>query len=876
MVLAQINLELTHPALLAGLALLPVLAWYYFRSLVDLSRWQRLLSLACRGLIATALVLAVAGLAVLSPNDEQFVVFAVDQSKSIGPEARRAAREFLDRAAAARGPHRIAFLPFAAGPGRVRAEWSDEPAGLDELGTDLAAAIEVAAASIPPSRVGHVVVLSDGNQTDGDALRAAAAAGAAVSTVPLKPPEDPEVQVSEVKVPHQVREGENFYVEVVISSNHDDEGVIEIFRGPHKIKLDRERYKINRGETPFRFPQALIGERQAIYTVKLSGFKDKLEENNTGTGLVYAAGKPRVLLIASDAKEGRLLRDALEAENIDVETRPPRGMPESLAELENYEMLVLANVPATVLSQRMMELARAYVEFLGGGFLMIGGDQSFGLGGYYRTRLEDILPVRSDFEKEKEKKALAMVLIIDRSGSMSGQKLELAKEAAKNAVELLGPKDQIGVIAFDSEIHWVTDQLQSGSQKGQISDQISRIDVGGGTIMYPPLKAAHETLAAATARFKHVILLTDGIAEQEDFEGLATAMSANQITVTTVAVGEDADRRLLEEIARLGKGRFYATDDPSSVPQIFAKETVSAGKAALEEDLFIPQRIRPTPVLADVDFESAPLLGHVRTRFKDKCEPILATPRGDPVLAWWRYGLGMSIAFTSDAKARWAAEWVSQPIYQKFWAQVVRHGMRKEEAKGVVVRVEPAGRHASVTLDAVDVAGRFVNAVKTEVNVIDPRLATRVLALTQTAPGRYKAELDTPLSGSYHLEISQTDGNRVLFRQSRGLAVGYPDELRLKPANTDLLRELARVSGGRYDPTPEEVFEPLGRTARRSTPLWPALTVAALVLLLFDVALRRLDLSLLFGRTRAAPAAARDTMKKNRVSTPLPAGRDSP
>jgi Mg-chelatase subunit ChlD len=798
------------------------------------------------------LVLALAGLTLLQPTREQFVVFAIDESLSVGDEGRQAVQAYLDRALPGAGPHRVAFLSFAANPGPVHAERGKPAPHLDREGTNLAAALEVATAAIPPAYVPHIVLLSDGNQTSGDALKAALRGGVPVSTVPLPIRSEPEVQVSAVQVPAQVREGEPFYVEVIIDSNHDDEGYVEVYRGAHKVVS--ERRKITKGENRLRFRQSITGERLAQYTVRIRGFQDRFEDNNSATGLVFSSGQPRVLLVESDPKLAKHLQWALEQEGIQADVRPPRGMPDTLADLQNYELLMLSNVPATALSQRQMEVVRTYVQELGGGLVMLGGDQSFGLGGYYKTVLEEILPVRSDFEKEKEKPSLAMVLVIDKSGSMGGQKMELAKDAAKGAVELLGANDKIGVIAFEGETYWVCD-VQPASNKATVLDRISSIEAGGGTVMAPAMEAAYEALQNTTAKLKHVIILTDGISAPGDFEGIAGNMARAKITVTTVGVGDDADKKLLEEIAKIGNGRFYYTDDPSSVPQIFAKETVTASKSAINEQPFLPQVLRPTQVLADIDLANAPfLLGYVTTRPKPTSEQILASEKGDPLLAWWRYGLGMTVAFTSDAKSRWAAEWLSWPGYGKFWAQVVRHAMRKSEARGVVVQVAQKDRKATVTLDAVNPAGRFLNQVDTQLTVIDPQLGHRKLAMTQTAPGRYVGEFDTPHAGAYHLEMSQKQQGQTLSQQSRGLVVGYEDEYRLQPTNEDLLRSIARVSGGTYRPEPEAVFADLGRTAARATPLWPYLVMAAALIFLADVALRRIDFVLLLGRTRARVA----------------------
>jgi hypothetical protein len=441
-----------------------------------------------------------------------------------------------------------------------------------------------------------------------------------------------------------------------------------------------------------------------------------------------------------------------------------------------------------------------------------------------------------------------MMLVIDKSGSMGGEKIEMAKEAARAAVELLGPSDKVGVLAFEGENFWVS-EMHPCSDKGFVLDRIAGLEAGGGTVMAPAMEEAHETLRSTVVKLKHMIILTDGISQPGDFEGIAQAMAADRITCSTVAMGGDADSALLEEIARLGNGRFYTADDPAQVPQIFAKETVTASKSAINEQPFPPTVVRSTQVLSEIRLDEAPfLLGYVVTRAKPTAEVILATESGDPLLAWWRYGLGMSVAFTSDAKARWAAEWLNWPQFGQFWAQVVRHALRKAEAKGTFVDVKRTGRKAVVTLDAIEASGRFLNRAASELTLVDPGLATRKIEMAQVAPGRYQAEFDTTRAGSYQLMFSQTRDNQALGRQTRGLAVGYPDELRLRSTNTEVLKSIAAAAGGRSDARPESVFEAPGRAVPRAVPLWPYLATAAVLLFVLDVALRRIDLTLFFPR----------------------------
>jgi len=440
-----------------------------------------------------------------------------------------------------------------------------------------------------------------------------------------------------------------------------------------------------------------------------------------------------------------------------------------------------------------------------------------------------------------------MVLIIDKSGSMGGQKLEMAKDAARAAVDLLGAKDQIGVIAFDGSPYWVS-EIRSGSQKGAVMDRIASIESGGGTTLYPAMEQAYEALQSTSAKLKHIIILTDGLSTPGDFDGITNQMAASRITVSTVGIG-DADQNLLERISQAGRGRYYFATDVNSIPQIFAKETMTASKSAINEDPFLPMLIRSTPVLDGVNLDESPfLLGYVVTRPKATSEVILTAETGDPLLCWWRYGLGMSVAFTSDAKSRWAAEWLTWNGYNKFWAQVIRHCMKRSENEGFVVDIQRRGPRRKIIIDAVGSNGLFLNMAETTLSLIDPQLSTASIDVQQTAPGRYEAEVDMAIPGAWHMQLTQKSGGQPLYQQSRGLIVGYSDELRLRTANEALLQSIAQSSGGTFEPDAASVFQPLkSDTASTATPLWPLLLLIAMTLFVADVALRRLDMSRLFG-----------------------------
>ncbi|MBM4082721.1 MAG: VWA domain-containing protein, partial [Planctomycetes bacterium] len=389
---------------------------------------------------------------------------------------------------------------------------------------------------------------------------------------------------------------------------------------------------------------------------------------------------------------------------------------------------------------------------------MLGGDESFGLGGYYGTDVEKLLPVHVQPEMKKEKPTLAMMLLIDKSGSMTGLKMDLAKEAAIATAELLGPDDKVGVVAFDGAAYWIA-PLQSGRDKFAIVDKISAIQAGGGTNMYPALEMAYEALSVAEAKLKHLIALTDGQTQSGDFKAIVARMASEKMTLSTVAIGQGADTNLLKQLADWSGGRYYFTEDAFAIPKIFTREAVMAAKSSLVEEPFMPHVVKPTEMTRGIRFDECPfLLGYVATKPKPTAEVSLISDRGEPVLAAWRVGLGKTAAFTSDVKARWASDWVTWREFPKFWAQVARSTMRKPTAAGFETSIAVEKGKARLTIDAVDPAGRYMNGLTTKVTVIKPGGESAEGEGRQIAPGRYEAVMPVDAVGTYVVRVVQSQG----------------------------------------------------------------------------------------------------------------------
>ena len=836
-------LELSYPWVLLGLAGLGLI-WLRSRDSVALFTTQRRrLSLILRMAGVVLLVLGLADPRWRQSTDRQHVLWLVDVSRSVGKEGIAAATKFMEQADKSGDissqsigvfAGQAAILPDAGALAKLN------PTTLDDSHTDLAQALAFADATFPSGYNKTVVLFSDGVETDGDLLRqidVLKARGVRVHTVPVTPPDNPEVLVRSVTAPRTVEENEPFKVITEIVSNRDQTAVFDLFR--NAVKAGTQQVQLKKGVNTFETTQTVSDTRIVEFVAQVTAPLDTLADNNQASTVVQSQGKSRILLLSDRPELSHFLAHALEQEDVVLDIRPSSGAPNDFADLQSYDLVIVDNVPATDLSPDQMKLMASYVRDFGGGFIMLGGDQAFGLGGYFRTPIEDMLPVRCDFQKEKENPSLGMVLVLDRSGSMIGPKIEMAKEAAKEALQLLSPQDYVGVIAFDSEAFWVS-PMQPATDKNAIADKISTIEPGGGTNMIPGLQMAYDALSSSPAKIKHVILMTDGVSVPGPFYDLITKMAGNQITVSTVGIGSDADQNLLPQMAEWGQGRYYFTDNPQNIPQIFARETMTAAKSSLQETPFQVHVVRPADFLAGVPLDTAPyLLGQVLVKVKPTAELWLTSDRGDPLLATWRYGLGQAAAFTSDARNRWAVEWLRWEGFGKFWVQLTRKLRRPAALKNFPATVTHENNGFRLRVDAVNEMGGFVSDLQGEALVVAPDGKQQKVPLTLTAPGQLEAFWPALERGSYHAQILLKRDGQMVEQQYVSGTVGYPEEFSLRPPDEDKLKALAHGTGGKFKPTPTEILEGDVRHAQVDRELWPWLLLLSLVVFVADVAVRR-------------------------------------
>jgi len=820
-------------------------------------RW----ALALRGALVAVLLLALLRPTLPRWADRLNVVFLLDESDSVSLAARERAYHFAEEAVRGkRGGDRAGLIVFGKEP-LVDQSLSERgilerpKAQVGGRATNLFQAIELGLASLPPGEANRLVLLSDGRQNEGDARAAAQAArdqGADIYFVPTPLTFTQEVVLESLVLPEEVKYGEPFEAKVVAWSEKDTQGRLSLYRNGQF--LGSQVVRLAAGKNVFAYRQSLEKSGIHVYQAGIEVEGDTIEDNNRALGTVVVRGRPTVLLAEKDRVQAVSLASALRSQSIDVTVVGADQIPGDLAGLERYDGLILSNVSSLKLTKSQMANIRDYVRDYGGGLIMVGGDESFGLGGYYRTPIEEALPVTMEVKEKMEVPSLAVVLSIDRSGSMAMStdekvtKLDLAKEAAHLVVDLLNERNEVGVMSWDTEFLWDS-PLRSAKEKAAVHRAIATIRAGGGTDGYPALKECYRVLYDSPAVLKHVIFLSDGQMTRGDFAGLLGRMAKDKITVSTIAIGTDADVQLMRDIAKWGKGRAYYTEDQQTLPRIFTLETQLASKAALIEQPFRPGVTAPGhEVLQDIDWKTAPPLGgYVATTLKSTADMLLMTHQEDPLLATWRYGLGRAAAFTSDAKAKWGVLWLRWRDFNKVWAQLTRWTLKSGSRGDTVATVRRQNGVGEVTIEAVDGKGEFINFLDAEVGVVTPGRQRTVVGLEQVAPGRYRGRFRAPEEGVYLVGVSERRGANMVGSHLAGLVVPYSPELRDLGVDETLLREVSEMTGGDALATPQEAFLRARRQSRVAVDLWPWMLGFVAVMLLPEIALRRVGPGTLAG-----------------------------
>ena len=909
------NLRFDQPELLLlGLLGIPlaVLGWRWLSGMDPLRRGVVILLRV--GLIV-ALSVMLAGPRTIQEHDDLTVIGLLDVSGSIArfaqlpeiPElGRRSNLEYMRRwfrvATNTKAPDDRFGLIVFDGKATVisvptKGDYIDDDLDVRIMdGTNLAESITLALAMFPAQTAKRLVLVSDGNETIGDALQAAqqAAAGSLVrqgtsqisrtsipiDVAPIEYEVTGDVQVVRVETPPIAQPGQTITVRMLLAATAPTAGRLTLRREGEPIDLNgaepgvARRIVAPQGNS-IQLAQVVLGETpinrfEAVFEPD-DPTTDALPENNSAEAFTATPSRGSVLLLDSrTTRSSNVLAETLRQADLPVRVVRPDALGEDLLALQSYDLIILDNVSATDLNTQQHELLSRYVHDLAGGLIMVGGENSFGAGGWNGTELEKVLPLELDPPKEARLPEAALVLVMDKSGSMNqpvagarASQQRVANEAAALAIESLRSESLIGVVTFDFSAHLHV-PLQRNDNPQRIADRVRGITADGGTNLRPALIMALEMLSNVEAERKRIVCLSDGRSHSTNLDDIVTAMTAQNIKLTTIAIGDDADHQTLSHLAELGGGEFYRVLNPRTLPRILVDAVQVINKPLLKEVPFVPV-VRPTGSTLTVGMATAPILdGLVITSLRDDPRVTLEMthPDGEPLLAHWQVGMGRAAAFTSDADGTWSKRWIDWPGYASFWAQLARTIARPPTSHDTEMTTIIEQGRLNITIEAADEETGFMDYMHVEGVVYGPDGETVPVRLRQTAPGRYEASVPATAPGNYVVALSPRRGDRRLAPVIGGATQSSNPEFRRYRSNRPRLEQIAELTGGRVlqitNPQAADLFDRTGMPPSISAlPAWRTILWCALFVMLLDVAARRLAWDVEMLRKLLAKAVAR-------------------
>ncbi|MCH8215904.1 MAG: VWA domain-containing protein [Planctomycetes bacterium] len=862
------ELYLGQPWWLLGMGMiLPLIAWAW-KNLQTLSPVRRTLILCLRALSLVLLILMLARLTYATINDELTVIAVLDRSQSISEALSQASLDYLAQALETKPPQdqfalvdcaeraSIAELPSVGKEVRRR------NTTLQGLETNLAAGVQMAMAIAPPNTGTRIVLISEGNQTAGDlreAARIAASNRVPIDVLPLRYRYEEEVLFKRLSAPSKARSHQTVPLRFVLESTRQSRGTLYLNLNDKPVDLDPDSPQIGvavqlKPGTNVHTLSIPLGARgvhefEARF-VPDDEHQDQVWQNNRASAMTFVAGPGHCLVVDTDGQTGGRLVELLEASDIESRHILTHEFPQMLSQLMDVDAIILANTDSSQFSFAQQELISRYVTELGGGLVMVGGDRSFGAGGWIGSPLADVLPVDMDPPQKKQMPKGALVLVMHScempQGNYWGQQVAVA------AVNTLSRRDLVGILAYDwaGLDNWVHPLSEVGDKSAVVS-AIKQMQMGDMPSFVPHLTAALTALSACDAAQKHVILISDGDPVPPTRQ-LLNQIKAAGITCTGVAVFPHSsnDVNSLLRIAQLTGGRFYNVQNPNQLPQIFIKEAQEVKRSLVLEETFVPQvTFGLSEIIKGLPLPLPALDGYVVTAPKGGlAQMVLASPEGDPILAATQAGLGRSVAFTSSMDSRWAAAWLAWPPMERFLEQMIRWVGKPALASDCEIMVDVQGRHMEVHVEAIDSEGQFQGLAELQCKIIGPDLSIDSMSLDQVGSGQYRGQFEAGQGGSYiiNLQYRRQGPDSAVQTMQMAVTVPFAPEFADLQDNAALLVEISEISGGRVlveDPNRANLFDHAGVVFPRTTrSLLPYLLKLWLLVFLLDCAVRRVVL----------------------------------
>lgn len=833
--------------LLLALVLL-IIEWIFY---VRQMRYRGKFYLMVRGMVFLCVVLALLGIQVHLGSSRTATIFVVDLSSS-NEEHLEEAEEYL-REAIAKMPSGNAYGIVTFGKNALVEQfltgekyYGDLLTLPEKTATNFEDAISKSLTLIPTDCSGRLVLLTDGKETRGDIFhmgQALLASQAEFLTLLYEDEEEPDAYIDHVTLPSYLHPGDKYSITVQVESNYDTDAVVALYDG--STLTASSGVHLNEGSNRFVFSAQVDADAGSgameNLRVQVQAENDTCPENDIFSAYSVVESLPRILLVSGKETNVSEFAAVLNAAGCDYSAVSTLNAPDNMNAMLAYKSIILADVYIDDLPAGFLDNLETYVKDYGCGLICCGGEQSFALGGYRDTVLETVLPVDMQLRSINETPSMAMVMVIDRSGSMLDEmgetgaaNLDIAIRSAIVAVDNLRDSDYVGVLAFDTQYDWRV-ELRKADDKSAIKEQIKGIDEGGGTTIKPALLEACEALSESEASIRHVVLLTDGMGETNNFQDVISAYTAEGITLSTVAIGSFSDTQLLEQLAEQCDGRYYYSDLGSDIPKIFAKEVFLGSDSYIQNGIFSLNVQRGHEITNNLFADGWPVLyGYIAATPKMAATPvILSKDKENPILTVWQYGLGRTVAWNSDITGRWSGAFSGKDDYVQLWKRIVDYSTGNADMGEDSVDVVTVGEWTEVTY----YAEAYESSTEILVTIIDPGGDAAEAKLHATAPGKYTGEFFTPETGLYHFNVRRSENGEIQRYLPAAAAVQFSDEYKFDVSTDSYLNFVDQY--GRRITDQDSIWNRISTKAKESYSLTNWLLLLSICLFVADVAMRR-------------------------------------
>ena len=857
--------DIETPLYLILLLIIPLVVLIQLRTNVVASRWRKVTTFLMRCLAIICAILALANLQRAHSEKRLAIVFLLDLSDSIAESQHEIAIEQINAAITKmKTTDQFAVIGFAAEPFvlipmgepsvetdkqfQLKSMLTDSSGQLDS--TDIVSALKRSIEHFPDNYHRRIVLFSDGQHNAGsisisDFLPFFSANDIEIMTIPLQSTQDA-IQVLDLELPNTVRKGQRFQIQTVIQSDGTIPN-IEATLYHNGIPLPDLEFSLKKGRNVIPLPTQEVTDsyyslgRVHTYHLKLN-INDEIIENNAAFGVVQVQDKPHILYADSDLRHADNIQKVLEESGFGVEVIHASDIPSDLVSFQQFDVMILSNISADMVTGTQQEMIESFVRDLGHGLVVIGGDSAFGAGGYTDTVFERILPV--DMTPRERKDSVALVFVIDTSGSMANyvgdkRKISLAIDAIRAGIDNLDEADQAAIISFDVKTHVISHLT---SDHNRLIKRVGRLKPTGGTAaMSDAIKIAIQMQETAEVKRKHIILLSDGksTGKRSNIIELARDAADAKVGITTIAIG-DADTGLLKEIADMGEGQAIAVQDIQNLPRVLMDAVRETHNYIVQEE-FQPKILNTTARVLEGINNLPKLYGYVATAEKPTAQVLISSHKNEPILAGWRYGLGKSVAWTSDVKPAWGKDWISWTNFSKFWGQVVNWTLTTENtAVDFDLSVMHHNGRGEIRIDT-----KGLSPVSFVVHVAGPNGNGQTVDITQDGVNRFIGSFQMRELGTYIVTAKQvgTENSVSETPQSVTLALSYPAEYAVFDVNTELLKKLSQETDGFYQPTIAQITHPGGKLIESRVSLFQALLILAAILFVLEMILRRFSIA---------------------------------